>query len=78
MFYVCTHNSFLQRYEENLDNMLELLICEKRNFKSFIKVLKAYGLHQHRPSNTKRLKNSRLKNTSPSRSRRTNFVTYNN
>jgi hypothetical protein len=41
--------------------MLELLICEKTSFKSFIKVLKAYGLHQHRPNNTKGLKNSRLK-----------------
>jgi hypothetical protein len=41
--------------------MLKLLICEKMNFKSFIKVLKTYGLHQQRPSNTKGLKNSRLK-----------------
>jgi hypothetical protein len=40
--------------------MLQLLICEKTNFKPFIKVLKAYGLHQQRPSNTKGLKNSRL------------------
>jgi hypothetical protein len=41
--------------------MVKLLICEKRSFKSFIKVLKAYGLHQQRPSNTKGLQNSRLK-----------------
>jgi len=40
--------------------MLELLICEKTSFQSFIKVLKAYGLHQQRPSNTKGLNNSRL------------------
>jgi hypothetical protein len=41
--------------------MLEFLICEKTNFKSFIKVLKAYGLHQQRPSKTKALRNFRLK-----------------
>jgi len=41
--------------------MLKLLICEKMNFKSFIKVLNAYGIHQQRPINTKGLKNSRLK-----------------
>jgi hypothetical protein len=41
--------------------MLKLLICEKTSFKPFIKVLKAYGLHQQKPSNTKGLKNFRLK-----------------
>jgi UDP-3-O-acyl-N-acetylglucosamine deacetylase len=41
--------------------MLELPICEKTSLKSFIKVLRTYGLDQQRPSNIKRLKNSRLK-----------------
>ncbi len=40
--------------------MLKLLICERTNFKSFIKVFKAYGLDQQRPNNIKGLKNSRL------------------
>jgi hypothetical protein len=44
MLQVCIHNSLLQRYKQKLDSMLELLICEKVSFKSFIKVLKAYGL----------------------------------
>jgi hypothetical protein len=39
--------------------MLELPICEKTYFKSFIKVLRTYGLDQHRLSNIKGLENSR-------------------
>jgi hypothetical protein len=59
MLQVCIHNSFLQRYKQNSNSMSKLPICEKVNFKSFIKVLKAYGLDQQRPSNIEGFKNSK-------------------
>jgi hypothetical protein len=40
--------------------MSKLPICEKVNLKSFIEVLKAYGLDQQRPSNIEGLKNSKV------------------
>jgi hypothetical protein len=55
--------------------MSKLPICERVSIKSFIKVLRAYGLDQQRPSNIEGLKNFKSKNTSPNRSTRTNFAT---
>ncbi len=60
MLEVCINNSLLQRYEQNLDNMWKLPICERTNLKSFIKVLKTYGLNQKMPTNKKGVTNSRL------------------
>jgi hypothetical protein len=58
---ICKHNSLLQRYKQNSDIMIEFPICEKASLKSFIKVLRTYGLNQQRPSNIEGLDNSRWK-----------------
>jgi hypothetical protein len=44
MLQIYIHNSFLQKYKQNIFIMLELSICERASLKSFIKVLRAYGL----------------------------------
>jgi hypothetical protein len=48
---VWIHNSIFQIHKQNSFSILELPSCEKDSLKSFINILKAYGLDQQRPSN---------------------------
>jgi hypothetical protein len=62
MLQIYIHKSFLQRHKQNFFNMLKLPICERTNLKSFIKVLRAYGLDQQRSNNIEGLvESTRLK-----------------